>query len=91
MVKFMEWKTKYGAKDHKDPTITFHLKIWSNEFSGGKLRSVFNCQDRFGWEMTDISPRLTRAELTSQIYSITQPSVDQKKQHVEAQDVLWSW
>lgn len=41
--------------------------------------------------MTDILPRLTRAELTSQIYSITQPRVDQKTQHVEAEDVLRSW
>lgn len=31
-----------------------HLIFWNNEFSGGKLRSEFNCQDHFGWKMTDI-------------------------------------
>lgn len=91
MLKCMALKTKYGAKDRQDLAITLHLKMWSNEFSGGKLRSVFNCQDRFGWEMTDIPPLLTRAELTSQIYSITRPRADQKMWHVEGKDALWSW
>lgn len=82
------FENKIWSKEIQRPNNLFcHLIFWSNEFSGGKLRSVFNCQDHFGWEMTDILRWLTSSELTSQIYSITWHSGDEMMVRVEYADV----
>lgn len=54
-IEIHHFENKIWSKEMQRLNNLFcHLLFWSNEFSGGKLRSVFSCQDHFGWEMTDI-------------------------------------
>lgn len=81
------WKQNMERRNTKTKQSFCHLIFWSNEFSRGKLRSVFNCQDHFGWEMNDILRWLTSCELTSQIYSVTPHSRDEMMVRVQYADV----
>lgn len=88
---FIILKTKYGAWKCKAlKNRLCHLLFWSNEFSAGKLRSVFCCQDHFGWRMIDILLWVTSSHLTSHIYYITRQSLDKIMPRAEHANAVFS-